>query len=244
MQYKNYKEMVLQSEQLSVVSKHRQVIKDHYAFQLDEEANNAFNKNREIFFLWICGPPEKGKSELAWTIARSQNFGRTKVWQCTDTLKWLDNYTNQRMLLIEEMRLGTTTLQNLLQISDKYLCNRQAKGMYGGANLIHDTMVVTSPYTPQQLFSFHDRTNYDVVHQDENINQLLRRISCIMQYDETNNVYVYRTCGPRGECHPASGQRRLEEFFAKEGIVRPVYQPPELNDPMSQGPLTQLIQLE
>lgn len=173
--------------------------------------------DRKIFFLWTCGPTGRGKSVDTWRIARK--IGLENCWIATDTIKWLDNYINQKCLVIEEMRYATTSLQNLLQISDKHPVNRQAKGVYGGADLIHNVILVTSAFTPQECFQYRDKYDNGNVHQHENIGQLLRRITCIRRWQEATPLepeahWHYDNCGPN-YMYGANGQQAYNDFCAE-----------------------------
>lgn len=51
---------------------------------------------------------------LLWKIVRRLEELGHDYWQATDTVKWLDLYTDQKTLVLEEFRSSSSTLQNML----------------------------------------------------------------------------------------------------------------------------------
>ena len=99
------------------------------------------------------------------------------------------------------MRSETTKLNNLLQITDKHPINRQAKGVYGGVDLVHNLVLITSPLTPQECFSYRDKYDNGARHEADNIAQLIRRINVIRLWQEPTPLepvghWVFPPCGP------------------------------------------------
>jgi hypothetical protein len=92
--------------------------------------------------LWIYGPPGTGKTHYAlngWTnvFMKSQN-------------KWFDGYTGQEVILLDDY--DTPMLGHYLKRwMDKWPCYGEVKG--GTVALRHTRFIVTSNYTPEQIWN-------------------------------------------------------------------------------------------
>lgn len=91
---------------------------------------------------WVYGPPGVGKTHYVSHLfedayKKSQN-------------KWWDGYTTQENVILDD--LDTPTLGHYLKIwMDKWPCYGEIKG--GTVALRHKRFVVTSNYTPEQLWT-------------------------------------------------------------------------------------------
>ena len=91
--------------------------------------------------LWIYGPPGTGKSHTARTLAPDAYLKPQS--------KWWDGYAGQHSVILAD--LDTHALGHYLKIwSDKYACTGETKG--GTVHLQHRLFIVTSNYSPTQLF--------------------------------------------------------------------------------------------
>lgn len=90
---------------------------------------------------WYYGPPGTGKSRTARErypdlYIKAQN-------------KWFDGYRGETAILLDD--LDTGTLGHYLKIwADRYACTGEVKG--GTLNLCHRTFIVTSNWTPEELW--------------------------------------------------------------------------------------------
>lgn len=84
---------------------------------------------------------------------------------------WFYSYHQQKLFLAEEIRGSTTSLQNLLMLTDKYPCVVQTKG--GHEFFTSEFIWFTCPCSPEECFpsAFNDR-----------VDQLLRRITLIVEF--------------------------------------------------------------
>lgn len=92
--------------------------------------------------IWYWGGPGTGKSRTARekypnAYLKAQN-------------KWWDGYTGQEHVILDD--LDTDVLGHYLKIwADRYACTGEVKG--GTIPLLHKTLVVTSNYSIEQLFT-------------------------------------------------------------------------------------------
>lgn len=110
---------------------------------------------------WIYGPTGTGKTRSVFEEEDLNN-----LWLASSSLKWFDGYHGQDAVLIDDFRGNFCTFHSLLRYLDRYPMDVPIKG--GFAHWNPKRIYITSSKHPSQI--------YDV---DEDVNQLLRRITRI-----------------------------------------------------------------
>jgi len=135
---------------------------------------------------WICGPPGSGKTRGAYQI-----LGTEDVYTAPRTTsKFWDGYDGHANVLIDDIRKDWCKFVELLGITDRYAYQVEVKG--SSRQMRATKMVITCPYTPEELFR-------DV---GENLEQLTGRLTAIVHVDGTvcsRPPPRQCTLGPNGE---------------------------------------------
>lgn len=122
----------------------------------------------EVVVLW--GPTGVGKSRLA------RSYQEDFYVKSSLTEKWWDGYDNQDMVIWDDFRGSDIKFSHLLQLIDGYGAQVQVKGAV--IWLKPKKWVFTSSKAPEQWYS------ETLMGDGENTNQLLRRITTIIEIKE------------------------------------------------------------
>lgn len=92
--------------------------------------------------IWIYGPPGTGKTHHA------RDLNPTSIYLKSQN-KWFDGYSGEELILLDDF--DSSVLGHYLKIwSDKWSCTGEIKG--GTVKLSHKTFVITSNYSPGELW--------------------------------------------------------------------------------------------
>ena len=122
--------------------------------------------------LWFYGGPSTSKSYTAERLL-TELYGEDGWWRSMHKLDYWENYDGQKGVIIEDMRKDATTFAELLRILDVYSHRVAVKG--GSRVLMAETIIVTCPFHPAELWEGHGRT-------DGEIEQLTRRFTAIKHF--------------------------------------------------------------
>lgn len=129
-----------------------------------ELCSSAYS-HHDVRGVWFHGAPGTGKSHAAREMypnayMKSQN-------------KWFDGYAGEAEIILDDFDHGGKCLGHHLKIwLDKYPCSAETKG--GKVHLQHRVFIITSNYTPLQIFGRgpDDKENG----QDDTVAAILRRV--------------------------------------------------------------------
>lgn len=114
---------------------------------------------------WFHGATGTGKSRRAYELYPD-------AYTAMDTGQWWEGYDGDEVVIIDDMRRDFLKFHQLLKLFDRYPYRVEVKG--GSRQFLAKTIVVTSCYSPSDMFD---------TRQEEDIQQLLRRITEIKSFD-------------------------------------------------------------
>lgn len=129
-----------------------------------------YNEPRRDFkphVVWYHGGPGTGKSMWAFQFCKNKD-----TYIAMSSSKWWDGYDAHTHVIIDDMRRDWTTFHDLLRLLDRYPYTVETKG--GTRQFLATHIFITSCYSPQEMFCS----------VNENIDQLLRRIDHIREFDD------------------------------------------------------------
>lgn len=136
------------------------------------QLKNKQNVDRDLTVYYISGASGVGKTSVAKYMAQKQGQAICISGANNDPL---ENYMGEEVLVLDELRPDTMTMDNLLKLIDKNT-RSMAKSRYKNKNIEADTIVITSIYT---LDEFYRKMQV----KDEPIVQLKRRIAAVIEVD-------------------------------------------------------------
>ncbi len=136
------------------------------------QLKNKQNVDRDLTVYYISGASGVGKTSVAKYMAQKQGQAICISGANNDPL---ENYMGEEVLVLDELRPDTMTMDNLLKLIDKNT-RSMAKSRYRNKNIEADTIVITSIYT---LDEFYRKMQV----RDEPIVQLKRRIAAVIEVD-------------------------------------------------------------
>lgn len=120
-------------------------------------------------FIWISGPTGTGKTRYVYD---HYNDIHRPV-----TFKWWDGYDQHETILLDDFRRDFCKFHELLTLTDIYPFRVETKG--GTRQVQFTTIIITSPYEPEEVYSTR-----------EDVNQLVRRITDRIRIDD-NGIHLY-----------------------------------------------------
>lgn len=135
-------------------------------------ATRCGSRTEKTRVIWCWGPTGSGKTR--WC----NDTYPEAYWKDGNT-KWWDGYHGQPQVIIDDFRPSKEMPFNfLLRLFDRYALQVEVKGGYVG--FTSSVICVTSPYTPEQLFT---RMNWL---EEEDLAQIYRRIDEVKEFTLIN----------------------------------------------------------
>lgn len=120
---------------------------------------------------WLHGETGTGKTRSAVELGE---LLEGSYWISAGSLRWFDGYDGQRVAILDDFRCDSCEFNFLLRLLDRYLLRVEYKG--GFTDWRPEIIIVTSCSSPSYTYS---------VKPNDDIQQLLRRIDHIVEYDKT-----------------------------------------------------------
>ncbi len=120
--------------------------------------------------IWCHGPTASGKSR--WVHEKTQSLltqGHSLYWKTQGGNQWWDGYYGQDLVVIDDFRADFCKFHDLLNLLDRYPLTLQVKSSH--VRFAARTIFITSPKPPQDTYLLR-----------EDIQQLLRRIECVLEF--------------------------------------------------------------
>lgn len=114
---------------------------------------------------WFYGSTGTGKSRRAAELG-----GDDIYWKPPG--KWWDLYSNEKTVVLDDLRSEDYSFQFLLRLLDRYPLKVEFKG--GFCEFTSSVIIITAPCRPEELYTFYD--------QRDHIAQLHRRITHIVEF--------------------------------------------------------------
>lgn len=123
---------------------------------------------------WFYGSTGTGKTRTAVEMFPD-------AWMSGKNLKWWQGYDGHENVIIDDFRGDFCTFHELLRILDRYQYTVEVKG--GSRQLLAKNIVITAPKHPKYIYR-------GMLENDEAVDQLLRRITEIRDFDIEPEVEV------------------------------------------------------
>lgn len=142
------------------------VAKSVQSVRMAEIQLKYFEKKRDWkpIVKWFYGETGSGKTRSAFEEC-------VDPWVSMNNAKWWEGYDGHEYIIIDDMRRDFCKFHELLKILDRYEYRCECKG--GSRQLLAKKIIITTPLHPCLMYEGRD---------DEDIQQLLRRIDVIRQY--------------------------------------------------------------
>jgi len=144
-----------------------------YAETLRKYKMKPRNWKPKVFWYW--GKTGTGKTRTAMDESNPDDR-----WVSMDSMKWFDGYDGHSDVIFDDFRPGSCDFSTLLRLLDRYEYRVENKG--GSTQFLAKRIWITCPISPEEGYPRRDN--------DGRLDQLLRRIDIIKEFDETTYVEV------------------------------------------------------
>ncbi|MGT2800994.1 Rep family protein [Streptococcus marmotae] len=187
----------------AVAFKHQQSLSAQFVQKQREK-----NQPKEI--IWIFGESGVGKTRLAKHYAEQQKDDYFISGSSKDTFQ---NYKNETVVILDELRPSTFRYEDLLKILDPYNFESFVPSRYFDKALTANIIIITSPFSPKELYD--DLVAYK---SKDGFEQLNRRITSCIKMDNLfiNHVEYFEWRTHMATYYSYNVQKRIPNPFAKQ----------------------------
>lgn len=135
---------------------------------------------------WFHGSTGTGKTRCAFELGRLYVGGNDDdlCIIASPTLQWFEPYDKQRVAIFDDFRAKGVSFNFLLRVLDRYPLLVPIKGGY--TSWIPEVIFITTPRAPSDTFEVRSQ------HKPEDVQQLLRRLKLVVNFDEPEEVVEFR----------------------------------------------------
>ncbi|MGF2053984.1 Rep family protein [Vagococcus fluvialis] len=137
------------------------------------------NKEKKISVFYYYGESGSGKTRFAKEYAKSYS---DKVYITGSSNDPFQNYNGEDVIIIDELRHDTFVYSDLLKILDPYNFESMGSSRYHDKALMASTIIITSPYSPNDLYSLIKKNNKNMDSKVDSFKQLARRLSLVTHF--------------------------------------------------------------
>lgn len=131
--------------------------------------------HHDVRGVWFYGAPGTGKSHAARAMYPNAYLKPQN--------KWFDGYSGEAVIILDDLDFGGKCLGHHLKIwLDKYPCTAETKG--GSIDLQHRVFIITSNYTPADVFGRRDDDK------DNGEDQMVAAITRRIQFFSFSKVFI------------------------------------------------------
>lgn len=134
--------------------------------------------NQEVEVIWIHGDSGKGKTRLAKSYGDSLT---NKVYISGSSRDPFQRYQLESVIILDELRSDTFEYADLLKMLDPFNDEAMGASRYFDKPLLAETIIITSPYSPQSFYSKLCKENKRIDSNIDSFQQLARRLGLVMK---------------------------------------------------------------
>ena len=132
-------------------------------------------KGRAQETLWLWGEAGVGKSRYADFLTKGK-----KTAKLGSSRDYFQDYKGENYVILNDLRPNEFSYADLLRLTDPYQYDKAAPRRYHDLKLNLKTLIITSPYSPEDFYEYCKVDNYQI----DTFEQLKRRLHVIHVTDE------------------------------------------------------------
>lgn len=150
--------------------------------------DNMISTNQQIYTLYFYGEAGTGKTRNAKDFAKTFSDSVYITGSSNDPFQ---NYSGETTIIIDELRHNTFVYSDLLKILDPYNFDAMASSRYHDKYLMADTIIITSPYSPNDLYNLIKKNDRNMDPRIDSFRQFARRLSSVKHFTMSYLEYAF-----------------------------------------------------